>query len=762
MILVYTQELDNAIIMAASLAGIQTPAGNIKLGDLELHKLQIKQDAENFGYIKSSLNNEDAVFIWGSNVIRVAKPSDYGFKSSESDGFFPPNLKYLYVQENEAHAKRLIATLKQEENNIIYDASIGLGGKFIFSSLYSFAGLELLHKQIHRVEVLSLTEDGINKAFSNPKTCEESIREILRNQTQQYIYYLANNNLPLLIPGQSAYPRTKDLRILDELVKRNDQIEEEIAKEKYTISLKAISSFGDFVLQSKNAVFSKKEPAREFVSHLPAKTTVRLITSTEYTKCDGPHSAISIMKAAQSIFHYPPQKTGIILEELQAKGLINSSSSAARVLPNCMEEELRDILNMLSSFPNIYPYSLKASINRPFEPKVMTDTRNCGIIPTKRKPTGALSEAQRNIYSLIAKEFIKCVLGKKVQEKIVAQINTQGIIFSATGHILKFPGFSILDGKPLPQNPIPEGLSDNEEVQIQYILEKKTGTPPKPFLELDIRKKFSDGSAKSIYSPAELSAAINDMEEKKLIMLKGKSIYPLDCVCQLIHELNDYEGLIQSSIFWEESLNKISNIEEYSYDDAITLSSNLILKVKEELRAWLNQKLNKTGIQTSILCPTCGKFLTSTQDALICSHCGFKVLKIQFGKRLSPSDLEELLKKGSTSMISGFTNIEGSEGRLYLTSENKVAFSSKSQFSCPICSANPSYKNGSYYCTCGLEVKQSYYGHLLNHDEIYSLFSNGKTPIISDLMSNGNSFKGILYIDNSSRSIKCIAIEESS
>lgn len=84
--------------------------------------------------------------------------------------------------------------------------------------------------------------------------------------------------------------------------------------------------------------------------------------------------------------------------------------------------------------------------------------------------------------------------------------------------------------------------------------------------------------------------------------------------------------------------------------------------------------------KVSISCPACSSSLSLGEKALNCTGgCGFVLWRTVSGKKLTDSQIENLITKKSTVFISGFVSKKGDKyvAKLHLTDENKIKFKYK-------------------------------------------------------------------------------------
>lgn len=750
---IYTQTLENAIKIADFIGGISLNGNNYRNEEAVKVMPEIKAFAEKNSFISTKLNGEDAFCIWG-DCLRECQKADYGYtqQDDEPEGFFPPELKFKEKEGTKTHVERTVAILQNKNNTQIYNASDLGNDDTAFSMLFKYAELEKYDKDIFNATIDEFTEAGIKRAFKNAEDSSLATRKILKDLTQKYIYFIANNNLDLILKGKIGYPKFKDLYVLKLITDKNDAIERADAQNRWIVNIQAnMDTNSTITLKSTKTEFKTVDEAKEFIQQIPgtAKLTITEKEIDEYPP--GPHSVASICEAAKKLYGTDPDSVKMSLQMLNASGYIRNHTSKVRRIPAIEEESIKEIIVNLAQDPTLFPPELKGKTKRPIEPKVISGNNKTGILVTSKPLSANISDLQKNLYNLIAKEMLKCILGPRKTKKLTASVTLKDIDFTLTGTKLIDEGYAKLEDPKKYNNPISEDFHDGDIVNISYIKEKITVNPPAPYKEQDLLKKLTAENSEVPYSESELRELFDRLCRQGILIRKGTNILPSHECCDIIHSLNGFEDLLTASRYWESRLGLILHPEAYQDNEVDQYSSNLMASAVDNIKKWISQADGAVGKQSEVPCVQCGALMLSNAYQLICPSCGYTFKRRHYEKDVPDDAFLFLTKHKTTSMLNGFRiDNESVFGRLYLTTDNQVEFTQDSTESCPCCDTNLRIMEGGngYICpNCEYRLYRKYFGRKLSGPSIKMLLQNGKTPILTGLKKNGIEFNGFFYLD---------------
>ena len=342
-------------------------------------------------------------------------------------------------------------------------------------------------------------------------------------------------------------------------------------------------------------------------------------------------------------------------------------------------------------------------------------TDHHAIIPTEIAPSSNLSREEKLIYDLVAKRFISVFYPEcKISNTLVeGQVGT--IPFKTTGRQILEPGWRevyIKDKK--------EDTEKKEKDEEQTIPEFKVGekgphkplihqgktSPPKPYTEATLLRAMETAGRQvddeelremmknnGIGRPSTRANIIETLFRRKYIERKKKNIFATSTGVELIDTIQD--ELLKSPELTGEWESKLRKIERGEYD-ASQFKEELIEMVTNLTRSVINEKAKVISFQEEIQpkqkkeatprknvaivweetdCPKCKENkLMKGKTAIGCSNykgCGFKIPFLLFGKKLTEKQIHDLITKGKSSKLKGFTeHPEGlSEGILRVTND---------------------------------------------------------------------------------------------
>ncbi|WP_313030427.1 DNA topoisomerase 3 [Soonwooa sp.] len=332
-----------------------------------------------------------------------------------------------------------------------------------------------------------------------------------------------------------------------------------------------------------------------------------------------------------------------------------------------------------------------------FDDSKVTDHH--AIIPTEIPPTSNLSKEEKLIYDLVAKRFIAVFYPEcKISNTLVeAQVGT--IPFKASGRQILEMGWREVYAKDKKddsekkekdeEQSIPEFVIGEKGEHEPLIHQGKT-SPPKPYTEATLLRAMETAGKQvedeelremlknnGIGRPSTRANIIETLFKRKYIDRKKKNIFATTVGIELIDTIED--ELLKSPELtgeWESKLRKIEKGEyeaNHFKDELIQMVTDLTRKVihekpkvivHQEVEAPKEKKERAPRKSTSIVweeedCPKCKKSkLMKGKTAIGCSDfkvCGFKVGFEVFGKKLTEKQIVDLIKKGKTSKLKGFT-----------------------------------------------------------------------------------------------------------
>lgn len=348
-----------------------------------------------------------------------------------------------------------------------------------------------------------------------------------------------------------------------------------------------------------------------------------------------------------------------------------------------------------------------------FDDKKVTDHH--AIIPTGVNPSG-ITPAEHQIYDLIAKRFISVFYPecKVSNTTVLGKVGT--LVFKATGKQILEPGWRVVYEESRSEKaPMREAREDNreqgtknkEEIEERVLptftegekgphaplVHKGKTSPPKPYTEATLLrametagKQVEDEEMRELMKdngigrPSTRANIIETLFRRKYIEKNRKNILATQTGIDLIDTIqNDLLKSPELTGNWERKLRLIEK-GEYELDTFKQELFKMVREVTDEVIFNTHRQIQvtsaplghqdkpkkeraprvpkeKPSIET-LDCPKCkAAKLMKGKAAVGCSNfkeCGFKIPFELLGKKLTESQLLDLIQKGKTGVIKGF------------------------------------------------------------------------------------------------------------
>lgn len=329
-----------------------------------------------------------------------------------------------------------------------------------------------------------------------------------------------------------------------------------------------------------------------------------------------------------------------------------------------------------------------------FDDKKVTDHH--AIIPTGVNPSG-ISPTENQIYDLIAKRFItvfypECKISTTTVLGKVGQLE-----FKATGKQIITPGWRVIyqDEKHVAEKSDEERIMpvfvEGEKGPHTPIVHKGKTAPPKPYTEATLLrametagKQIEDEEMRDLMKdngigrPSTRANIIETLFRRKYIEKNRKNILAtatgMDLIDTIQNELlkspeltGNWErkirliekGEYQLDVFKQELFKMVRELtDEVIFNNyrRITVEPEKVTPPKVERKK--REPKEKIAL-TDLDCPKCKQVkLMMGKSAVGCSNfnaCGFKIPFELLGKKLTESQLTDLIQKGKTGSIKGLS-----------------------------------------------------------------------------------------------------------
>lgn len=567
-----------------------------------------------------------------------------------------------------------------------------------------------LNKKVTRIWLDPLTEEKVKEELNNRKPIENTSKLFEEGKTRAYLDWLYGINLTeyntlkvgkLMNTGRVIIPLVKwvydrDLEIENFKSQRYYEIETTINKDSKDIKL----CFKDLKYTDKEL-----EKANECLEILEDKN-VKVINIENKEQIKESKKLFSLSTLQSYMFKkdkFSISKTLQTVQNLYEKGYLTYPRTDTEYLS---EEEIDKVKNIIDK-QNDSNLELKISKNIFNSSKVESHTAI--IITTKTPNIDELTEDEKKVYLTVRNRFYanfcktKCIINKTI---ITFKLNN--MTTKLTGTTIKQKGYLAYEND-IENTYLPNFILD-EEFKPKFELKQKETTPPNHLSEADLislcKNPFKELKKQANENEEIEENEINDDEEYKKI-LEGAMIGTEATRAIMIEKIKKvgYVETIKNKLLiteygkkfietlyalnenlWKEKTAEM-NINLKKISKGQIESVEVIRTAENEIKQIFNQNIEIEKVNTNInkkvlgKCPLCGGNIVENIKVFGCSNwkekqCEFRILKIISGKKITETNIKELLEKRITKEINGFKSKTGKtfSARLKLNELNKVEF----------------------------------------------------------------------------------------
>jgi DNA topoisomerase-3 len=625
------------------------------------------------------------------------------------------------VMENQGVQKqfRTIANLVERCEEVINCGDAGQEGELIQRWVLLKAKNS---KPIKRLWISSLTEEAIKEGFEKLRDGKEFDNLYAAGSSRAIGDWLLGMNATRLYTLK--YGREKQVLSIGRvqtptlalIVERQKQIEN-FKPETYW-ELK--TTYRTVVFSSNIGKITDKDKGLKGVEYISGKDFIIDSYEQKEGKEHPPRlfDLTAIQVEANNKFNYSAEHTLKLVQSLYEKKLVTYPRVDTTYLPDDVYPKIPKIMDGLSFFSKLTeplkskPYRKSKKV---FDNKKVTDHH--AIIPTG-VPMSGVSPDEQNIYNTIVKRFIAafypdCIVSNTTVIGYVDQTDKDKLNFKATGKQIIDPAWRVVyadtDKNKSDENLMPT-FEQGERGPHQPDLQEKVTTPPKYYTEATLLRametagKFVDDDELSdamkengIGRPSTRANIIETLFRRKYIEKKRKNIHATATGVDLINTIkSDLLKSVELTGQWEHKLRLIEK-GEYSVKQFKKELIEMIVEITNNVKFAEDKKIavaksvvkdkkkrspKKVINIESLTCPKCKKAkLLKGKTAYGCADysngCKFIIPYELGGKKLTSKQISDLITKGKTTKIKGFTNKNNQSkmnGYLYLNDDYSLAF----------------------------------------------------------------------------------------
>jgi DNA topoisomerase III len=408
------------------------------------------------------------------------------------------------------------------------------------------------------------------------------------------------------------------------------------------------------------------------------------------------YSLTDLQKDANRRFGLSAAKTLAIAQDLYEKEkCLSYPRTDSKVLGSKNVDLARRLVDKLSkAYPEIFrgiqAGLLDSGNRRVFDDAKLTDHH--ALIPLAPIPPGA-KEDQKRIYALVLNRFAGAFHPDFEYEETEIITEVEGHSFRTNGKRTLRAGWRALAGKEgedkassehdaegdLP--PLAKG--DPARVEKTDLSEKQTTPPaeytdalllgdmtnPARYVAEEELKRLFKGEV-GLGTQATRAQIIETLLSRGYAERKKRLLVATDKGCRLIHTLRQFEtakklASPEETARWEMALHRIAQGEDTEHQFLAGIKG-FVEEIVREFKANPIHAPRKEPVTALGICPVCGGRVIEGKRGYGCANwrkelggCRFVVWKKISGKEISLSTLAQLLEKGWTELLDGFSSESG-------------------------------------------------------------------------------------------------------
>jgi len=690
--------------------------------------------------------------------------------------FFPDEhggFKYTPIVEKAGGAKyklpqQYLKEIKDELKSGVYDVVINAGDPDQEGELLIRETLEELHNKLPVLRFWSndLTEMKVLDALQNLLDDDNDpmlINLLSAAKARQHSDYIVGMNVTeaatLKLGGRTAVGRVKT-PIQAIVCKRELEIKN--FKPKTVYGVKAVYTEG-FEGQYYNApvtaeegddekedtglvYFDTKDEADEFINSLSGPATVTKF-ETKRVKTYAPKLfKLATAQIAAGKFGYDSAKTLAIIQSLYEAKVLSYPRTDCEYLSS--SEDYGAMLKSAAADPELAPFVAKipssvissfSSNKRYVSDAKLKDSGHSALVPTTNTPDfGSLSKEQKDIFHIVARQFVAAFLPPLEQDKTLLLADVNGNCFKSTGKTLVSKGYTELTGSNFTDMEIPKHVNGDSLDIDKFDIAGKTSQCPKRFKDADLIavcenpvKYLEDESLKklgkkklSIGTPATRSGIIQTLitRDKYLGKMKGDYIIPTETGMGIYENLRTFDICkVDMTALWEEKLELIRSGKE-TREEMESGMKDFVRNMMNAIKDSDISTVSFAGKSKEPLgkCPLCGGDILEGNKGFYCSNwnnseyakapgdkgCKFGIFKKVTGdsgltaadasKLLRGAVIKKKLKKGTNTWEQELSLDMATGKIIFVGSENRPK--AEAIGTCPKCGKRLMEGSKGFYC----------------------------------------------------------------
>ena len=642
-------------------------------------------------------NGWQVTYAFG-HLIQLALPENYGY-NSWSKGNLPMLPKeFLMIPRQKKEGKtykndpgvmkqlKVIKKLFEDADEIIGATDSAREGEAILRYIVDYLGIR---KPIMRLWINSLTDAAIKDGLNNLQPDSNYDNLFLAAKARSEADWLVGMNATQAcsIMGKSLYSigrvQTPTFVMIVERYLQNKDFK---SVPFWQVTLKTT----DDVKLTSAGRWDERGKAESAYNTASKARNGKVIKAEKRQKTDLPpllFSLTDLQKAANSKYGYSADKTLNIAQSLYEKQLISYPRTGSSYIPDDVYDTIPGLLK--NPVFDKFRESVDA-IEKPFKRSVdasKIEDHHALIVTGVDFRTKNIKPDEQVIYDMILGRMVEAF--SRPCEKLVLSytVDVGGYLFTVTSTVILQKGWRAVYGADDKERETVPIWSQGETICFTGANLVQGQTKPKPLhtegtllAAMETCGKDIDDEAQreaikdsGIGTPATRAGIIETLVERNYVIREKKSLVPTPKGMEIYKIVKDMD-IANPSLTgqWEAKLAAIErgqlNVNQFNAD--------IVEYTKHVTEEFLHSDLQPvmTGKQAVIECPLCHQGHIRIFDKVAnCSneHCDFHIFRTVAGKKLTNSEVTDLILKGQTRELSGFKGKDGKPFKAKLKRDDK-------------------------------------------------------------------------------------------
>jgi len=491
--------------------------------------------------------------------------------------------------------------------------------------------LKIDEKEPCRIEFNEITKHAIQDAVKHPRTVDEN--RVEAQQARRILDRLVGYNLSPLLwrkirKGLSAgRVQSVAVRLITD---REEEIQDFVPEEYWTLT-GVMAKPGDKTFEAKLLKEGEEKlsiPNREAMERILKRLEGATYTVVEVKKRQKrrnpapPFTTSTLQQEAYRKLNFPARKTMQVAQQLYegldlgkegTVGLVTYIRTDSTRISDLAIEEVRGLI--LNKFGTDY---------LPEEPRIFNTKGKAQNAHEAIRPTSALREPdaikshlsrdQYKLYKLIWERFVACQMSSAIVDTTSMDIEAKGLVFRATGSIVKFAGFMKLyiegtDEETSDSDKLLPELVKGDSLELQDELQPRQHftQPPSRYTDASLIKTLEE---LGIGRPSTYAPIVETIQRRGYVVKEEKQFFPTELGILVVDMLKTHFPEIIDVDFTAAMEDKLDQIAE-GETEWVEVLKDFYEPFHETLEK-AEEAIGKVEIADEVtdeLCPNCGRNL---------------------------------------------------------------------------------------------------------------------------------------------------------